>query len=252
MTTTQGVQSKQRIRSELDTQAPGELSILELARRCSEETSHFLKSGTSDGRYCLDLFRRAVVHHDDDAWACLYQQYAPLVLTWVNQYQSAAPIVAEEGAASLVNAAFAKFATAMTPAKMEGFDLIEAVLKYLKLCVRSVVTDALRSRQARPCEEPLEVDAHEQASDDPAEGVVAMLSVLDLWRAVLEELHSEEERVIVYLVCIHGLKPREITNLYCRLFPSVEDVYRIKRNVLERLRRNAGLQGYAHGKEDVR
>jgi RNA polymerase sigma factor (sigma-70 family) len=218
----------------------------ELAQSCSEETSSFLKGRGTDGRYCLELFRRAVIRRDDDAWACLYRQYAPLVLTWVLQHQSAAPLLAEEGAASLVNAAFAKFSQAVTPAKMERFDLIEAVLKYLKLCVRSVVTDALRARQARPSEEPLEVDAHERAGDDPAEGVVATLAAQRLWQAILEELSGEQERLVVYLVCIHGLKPREITDLHQQLFPTVEDVYRVKRNVLERLRRNARLQGYVH------
>jgi hypothetical protein len=38
------------------------------------------------------------------------------------------------------------------------------------------------------------------------------------------------------------MKPSEISSQHRRLFPTVEDVYRIKRNVLERLRRNRRLQ----------
>jgi hypothetical protein len=38
------------------------------------------------------------------------------------------------------------------------------------------------------------------------------------------------------------MKPGEISRHYQHLFPSVDDVYRIKRNVLERLRRNKRLQ----------
>ena len=55
------------------------LSINDLARCCSEETNKFLKQSVSNDRYCLELFRRAITRHDEDAWACIYQQYAPLV-----------------------------------------------------------------------------------------------------------------------------------------------------------------------------
>ena len=38
------------------------------------------------------------------------------------------------------------------------------------------------------------------------------------------------------------MKPSEISSQHRRHFPTVDDVYRIKRNVLERLRRNRRLQ----------
>ena len=36
-------------------------SINELARCCSEETNKFLRQTVSNDRYCLELFRRAIV-----------------------------------------------------------------------------------------------------------------------------------------------------------------------------------------------
>jgi len=218
------------------------LSINDLARCCSEETNKFLKQSVSNDRYCLELFRRAIVRRDDDAWACIYQQYAPLVLTWVNQHQSAAPLLGQDGSAPLVNAAFAKFSQALTPVKMDNFDSLAAVLKYLKMCVHSVIADEVRSRQARQYEEALESIEHEPASDDPADDVVSNISAQGLWQAIQEELNGEDERVLIYLAYIHGMKLSEISSQHSRLFPSVEDVYRIKRNVLERLRRNRRLQ----------
>ena len=217
-------------------------SINELARCCSEETNKFLRQSVSNDRYCLELFRRAIVKRDDDAWACIYQQYAPLVLTWVTQHQSAAPILGQDGSAPLVNAAFAKFSQALTPAKMENFDSLAAILKYLKMCVHSVVADEVRSRQSRQNEETLELIEHEPASDDPADDVVANISAHGLWQVIQEELNGEDERVLIYLAYIHGMKPSEISSQHRRLFPTVDDVYRIKRNVLERLRRNRRLQ----------
>jgi RNA polymerase sigma factor (sigma-70 family) len=218
------------------------LSINELARCCSEETNKFLKQSVSSDRFCLELFRRAITNHDDDAWACIYQQYAPLVLTWVNQHQSAAPLLGQDGSGPLVNAAFAKFSQALTPAKMGNFDSLAAILKYLKMCVHSVIADEVRSRQARQYEETLDSIEHEPATDDPADDVVSNISAQGLWQVIQEELNGEDERVLIYLAYVHGMKPSEISSQHRRLFPSVEDVYRIKRNVLERLRRNRRLQ----------
>jgi hypothetical protein len=221
---------------------PEQLSITELARCCSEETTKFLKQNISNDRYCLELFRRAITKRDDDAWICIYQQYSPLVLTWVNQHQSATPLLGQDGSAPLVNAAFAKFSQALTPAKMDNFDSLAAVLKYLKMCVHSVVADEVRARQARQYEEALELMEHEPATDDPADSVISNLSAQGLWQVIQEELNGEDERVLIYLAYIHGMKPSEISSQNRRLFPTVDDVYRIKRNVLERLRRNRRLQ----------
>jgi hypothetical protein len=221
--------------------SPRLLSMHELARCCSEESSRFVRHGISNDRYRLELFRRAIVKRDDDAWACIYQQYAPLVLTWVTQHQSAAPLLSQDGSAPLVNAAFAKFALALTPAKMENFASLAALLKYLKMCVHSVVADEVRSHQARQHEEALELIEHEPAAADPADDVIADISARSLWRLVQAELKGEEERVLVYLAYVHAMKPAEISSRQPELFPTVDEVYRIKRNVLERLRRSRRL-----------
>jgi hypothetical protein len=216
--------------------------INDLARSCAEETNKFLKQSVSNDRYCLEMFRRAIVERDDDAWSCIYQQYAPLVLTWVTQHQGAAPLLGQDGSAPLVNAAFAKFSQALTPAKMGNFDSLAAILKYLKMCVHSVVADEVRARQARQYEETLELIEHEPASDDPADDVVANISAQGLWQVIQEELNGDDERILIYLAYVHGMKPSEISSQHRQLFPTVDDVYRIKRNVLERLRRNRRLQ----------
>jgi hypothetical protein len=212
--------------------------VSELASHLRIETDKFLKQQQANDRYGLALFARAIINHDEDAWACIYQQYAPLVLTWVNQHQSATSLLGQDGCAPLVNASFAKFSLALTPAKMGNFDSLAAVLKYLKMCVHSVIADEVRSRQARQYEETLEFIDHEPASDDPADDVVSNISAQGLWKIIQEELTGEEERVAIYCTYVHGMKPGEISSQHNRLFPSVEDVYRIKRNVLERLRRN--------------
>lgn len=83
---------------------------------------------------------------------------------------------------------------------------------------------------------------HEPSGSDPADDVVAQLSAQRLWTIIQEELNGEDERVLLYLAYVQGMKPGEICAQYRHLFPTVDDVYRIKRNVLERLRRNRRLR----------
>ncbi|MBX5455828.1 MAG: sigma-70 family RNA polymerase sigma factor [Thermogemmatispora sp.] len=222
-------------------------SVPALARACAEETSRFLKQNRADERYCLELFRRALMLRDEEAWACLYQQYAPLVLSWIHQHPAATPLLEHDGGQSVVNLVFAKFAQALTPGRVQQFDSLAALLKYLKMCVHSVVTDEGRVQQLQQLEQTLEALEHEPAVADPAEEVVAQLSAQDLWQAILEELHSEEERMLIYLAYVQGLKPSEICLRFQHLFPSVNDVYRLKRNMLDRLRRNRRLQALMKG-----
>src|SRR5260370_9236800 len=97
------------------------LSINDLARCCSQETSKFLKQSASNDRYCLELFRRAITRRSEGAWACIYQQYAPLGLTWANQHQSPTSLLGQDGTSPLVNLAFARFPHPRTPPKMANF-----------------------------------------------------------------------------------------------------------------------------------
>jgi hypothetical protein len=239
----QPIDSQLGIREQGDNALQTELlSINELALHCSEETTKFLKQSASNDRYCQELFRRAIIKRDDDAWTCIYQQYAPLVLTWVTQHQSATALLGQDGSGPLVNAAFAKFSQALTPAKIGNFDSLAAILKYLKMCVHSVVADEVRSRQARQYEETLDAIEHEPAGADPADDVISTMSAQHLWKIIFEELNGEDERILLYLAYVQGMKPSEISYQQQRFFPTVDDVYRIKRNVLERLRRNRRLQ----------
>jgi hypothetical protein len=105
-----------------------------------------------------------------------------------------------------------------------------------------VVADEVRAYQARQQEEALELIEYEPAGDDPAENVVSTLNALRLWQLIEPELQGEAERLLLYLTCIESMKPSEITARYGRIFPTVDDVYRIKRNALERLRRNQRLR----------
>ncbi len=222
-----------------------QLPVPELAAALAKETQRFLKRQTSDELIGLALFTLAAAQRNQEAWSCLYQQYEPLVLSWVTQHPGAGPLLRHDGSGrSLVNAVFAKFSLALTPAKIANFNSLATILKYLKMCAHSVIADEIRAwqRHERQYEEQLDaIEGFEPATADLADDVLALLSASTLWREIQQDLNGEEERIVMYLTCILEMKPGEIREKHARLFPSVDDVYRVKRNVLERLRRNRQL-----------
>jgi hypothetical protein len=54
-------------------------------------------------------------------------------------------------------------------------------------------------------------------------------------------LHDEKERRVVYGSFVLALKPRELYAQFQDTFRDVNEVYRVKENVLARLRRDAEL-----------
>jgi DNA-directed RNA polymerase specialized sigma24 family protein len=212
-----------------------QMDVGELARGCREETSRYLRGESFSEHACFELFRRAVVERDDAAWECVYAQYAALARIWLN-----AGMDEDDG----VNAAFERFWRAVDAEKFSRFGSLAAVLSYLKMCVRTTVLDYVRaqSRSAAAIDldaiPAISAQAHGQAA------VGDRMDAADLWRQVGEIVQDERERRLVYLSYVVGLSPREIHARHAHEFPRMEDIYRIKRGALDRLRRSAAFRGF--------
>jgi hypothetical protein len=220
-----------------------ELPLAELARRCREETLRFLRAEPRDDAFCFEIFQRAVVSRDNDAWAAIVMQYRGIVLAYVAQHTATSMV--QEPDDFWVNRAFLRFWTAVAPERFAQFPDLPALLKYLKMCVHSVLMDELRARRAGMASSSMsEVPETAQASDNAERTVVGKIAGAQLWEAVLKELQDESERVVAQLSLMRDLKPSEIFGRYPLLYESVADVYRVKRNVIERLRRSPEVRAF--------
>jgi hypothetical protein len=218
-----------------------EVPMGELAHRCREETLRFLRGEPRDDTFCFEIFFRAVVERDDDAWAAIMAQYRGIVLAYIGRHSSTA--VLREPDEYWVNRVFQRFWSAVSADRFGQFPDLAALLKYLKLCVHSVLMDEMRARRAATT--PLdEVAESGPASTSDEYAVIGKLVGEHLWQSVLRELQDEAERVVVYLSFARDLKPSEIFVRYPGLYGSVGDVYRIKRNVVERLRRSPRIREF--------
>ena len=219
-----------------------ELSFAELAHRCREETLRFMRAEPRDDSYCLELFERAIVRREDEAWASIVAQYRGIVLNYVAQHSIAATL--SEPDDYWVNRAFQRFWSAVGPTRFAQFPDLAALLKYLKLCVHSVLMDEARARRAGLLTSLEELSDAAPAPDSAERRVVGKLAGAQLWETVLRELHDEAERVVAYLSFASDLKPGEIFDRHPRLYADVDEVYRVKRNVVERLRRNPDVRAF--------
>jgi hypothetical protein len=219
-----------------------ELPLLELARRCREETLRFLRGEDRDDAFCFEIFQRAVVTHDDVAWEAIVAQYRGIVLAYVSQHTAAA--ILHESDDYWINRAFQRFWSAVGADRFDRFPDLPALLKYLKMCVHSVLMDEIRSRRAASISSLDDVPETMPDITSTEGSVLGNLAGEQLWTVIKGLLQDEAEERVVYLSFARDLKPAEIAERYPRLFAGVADVYRVKRNVIERLRRSSEIRAF--------
>jgi DNA-directed RNA polymerase specialized sigma24 family protein len=213
------------------------MTVHELSHRSREETARYLRREPYSDHFSFELFRRAIVDRDEAAWAAVYEQYSDIVRHWLS--------TAPEEAAEDIAATFARFWQAVDGAKFARFGSLSAILQYLKMCAHTVRIDRMRSLRARAHEGSLDEAAHAVPSGEDVEAsTAARLDGAALWRAVQAALPDERERTVVRLSFIAGLTPRDICARYGNEFPEVTEVYRLKRNALERLGRAAVIKAF--------
>lgn len=218
-----------------------ELSVINLAHQCQEETARYLRRESGEGVCCFELFRRAVADRDDQAWERVVIQYRRMVLAWVRRHPTRALV--NESDDDWVHDAFARFWKAVPPDRFAMFPNLAAILRYLKLCVHSSLMDEARASEAQRAA-PID-DAVEMPGPLDVEGAALSESTaLRFWQSIQAELQDEVERLVVYLSFALDLKPGEIQARYPEHYASVADVYRVKRNVLERLRRSDEIRAF--------
>lgn len=226
-------------RTEIEDCRLGLLSADALSLRCREQVARYRHGEGCDDSFTLELFRRAVVERNETAWQALHNIFNEQVLAWC-RLATGRTYDADE----LVAVTWEKFWLNFTPGKLAAACGGPGVLRYLKMCARSAAIDAVRMRGSAfsldesPIEEP-------DRSPAPSEANADHDARARFWAIVNGTLRDDCERVLAHLVYECGLKPAEVQARRPDLFPSVADVYRITRNLLDRLKRNRAMRAWA-------
>jgi DNA-directed RNA polymerase specialized sigma24 family protein len=214
---------------------PSHLSPPQLAARCQAT-----QPDGSHEVFCFELFRRAIAEDNSLCWQYLHRQYAPLVRFWINRFAPADQAAVDD----LVQETLTTFLRAYTADKIAQAGGLGSVLAYLKSCAVSCALQARRTEQRVALESDWDEESIEAQTSTPSlESIFsAKFDRQAIWAAVTDCCSDERDQLLARLVLVADLKPREVTQQYPQHFATVDDVYRVKRNLLERLRRHPVLR----------
>jgi hypothetical protein len=219
--------------SELREAALSGLGLSELIEQCVRQMSAYRRGEPSTDAYGVELLRRATIGRDLQAWMALQQCLAEVVLSWLRAHPSREVAVRLDSEENYVALAFERFWWATTQSQQIQFRSFAAALQYLRASLHGALLDTVRA-YVRPKEIPLPEpgESGEPWAGDSSEGQ-------ELWEVIRRLLPNQREQRLAYLLFHWGLKPREIVHFCPQEFRSVEDIYRLRRNIVERLMRHA-------------
>jgi DNA-directed RNA polymerase specialized sigma24 family protein len=186
---------------------------------------------------CYDLFRRAIEQRDADAWADISLHYRGLLAAWAVQ-SSARSLIAEQPE-DIADQAFARAWAALSSAHFSAFPHIASLLAYLRACVRATVIDHAREQAGQL--RAIQSIESSGVSAAPEQAVLEEIDRTELWRLIAQMTTSPLEQVIVRESLLYALPPRTIQARHPDMFADVMQVYRVKRNLINRFQRSREL-----------
>jgi len=190
---------------------------------------------TEDAGY--ELFRRAIVERDEEAWAAIYAHYRQLLISWARHASAYAPAIGQSE--DIADRALARAWLALTAEQFAQFPSLAALLAYLRTCVGTAAIDAARAEATRErAYQKLDLPS----VTTPEELVLGAQSRDELWQLINKLISNEHERIILIESFVLGLPPRTILERHQDCFADVPAIYGAKRNLLNRLERSRDLR----------
>jgi DNA-directed RNA polymerase specialized sigma24 family protein len=206
-------------------------NLTALAILCPDELKQFKRREPTEGRYCLALLRIALIEQPNEAWAILQHCFSDIVRSWVRNHPHAGIALSRDSEENYVAQTFSRFWFAMQKHQIK-FASLQSVLGYLHATLNSILIDTMRLYlHSRIVPLPETDILKEPTEEERSYGQ-------ELWESIQSLLSNAREQRIVYLLYYCGLKPREIILRCPGEFASVKEIYRLNKNVIERLQRN--------------
>lgn len=207
------------------------LSVSTLVEQCQREIGAYRRGEPSNESFGLELLRRAIVQGDQDAWIGLQQCFDETIRFWLYSHPHREVACRLESDNTYVALALERFWQATTGQQIE-FKTLGGALAYLRASLHGAILDTLRA-YSRPREVALPEpgDFGEPQVEDQVEGP-------EVWEALQAILPNKREQRLAYLLYHCGLKPREIVRFCSQEWSDIHEIYRLRRNIQERILRN--------------
>jgi hypothetical protein len=207
-----------------------EMSLPVLAADCLRELDNYRRGEPCTDVYGVELFRRAIIQSDQEAWAWVQHCFGGMVRGWLRRHPKREVACRLESEEHYVARAFERFWQATTLTQSVEFSTLAAALQYLRASLHGAILDMLRA-YARPGEVSLPEPGEPLVEDRTANS--------EVWEILQMILSNPREQRLAYLLFHCGLGPREIMHFCPQEFSDVQEIYRLRRNIMERLLRNA-------------
>ena len=182
---------------------------------------------------CLELFQRALGQNDVCAWEILQRRFSGMMRGWLSHHPKREMASRYESEENYIALGFERLWYATAYKEHIQFDTLASALAYLRACLNSAVLDTLRA-YARldviPLPDPGHVD--EPVGED-------YHAPHEMWAVIQSMLPNEREQRVAYLLFYCGLKPRQIIHFCPQQFSDVQEIYRVRRRIIERFVRSA-------------
>ena len=210
-----------------------EMRLPDLAAQCIKELDHYRRGDPSTEAFGLELLRRAIRQSDQEAWVWVQHCFGGMVRGWLRRHPQREVACRLESEENYVAQAFERFWQATASNQRVQFRTLAAALQYLHASLNGAILDMLRA-YARPGEVPL------SGPGEPGEPLVEDdTENSEAWESLHMLLINPREQRVAYLLFYCGLKPREIIRFCPQEWSDVQEIYRLRRNIIERLLRNA-------------
>ncbi len=182
--------------------------------------------------YSLELLHSAIAYGDQAAWAGFQRCLEETVLTWLHAHPSREAACRGLCEKDLMAQAFERFRQGAVQAQMV-FGTLARVLVYLRASLHGAILDILRTL-SRPKEVSSLVPglAGEPRMED-------QIDSNEIWEVLQTLLPSARERRLAYLLYHCGLGPKEILHCCSQEWSDVQEIYRLRRKIVERLLHHA-------------
>jgi DNA-directed RNA polymerase specialized sigma24 family protein len=210
-----------------------EMSLPDLTAHCLKELDNYRRGELCTETYGLELLRRATFQGDQEAWEWVQHCFGGMVRGWLRRHPQREVACRLKSEENYVAQTFERFWQATAFNQRVEFSALAAALQYLRASLHGTILDMLRAYE-RPGEVSL------PGPGEPGEPLVEdNTDNGEVWEILHMILSNPREQRLAYLLFHCGLKPREIVRLCPQEWSDVQEIYRLRRNIMERLLRNA-------------
>jgi hypothetical protein len=202
-----------------------EMSLPELAAQCLRELGNYRRGEPCTDTYGLELLRRATFQDNQEAWSWVQHCFGGMIRGWLRRHPQRELACRLESEEHYVDQAFERFWQATTIHQRVEFSTLAAALQYLRASLNGAILDILRANE-RSGDAPLPEPGEPRVEDSTDSS--------EVWESLQAILLNPREQRLAYLLFHCGLGPREIVRFCPQEWSDIQEIYRLRRNMMKR------------------